>query len=239
MAYWMLLMDPRLFAGPNGPLLLAHLSGTPASLFGEYAVCRFDPDSMLMELDPNSPRLNDKLKNLGYDITPEAIEESKTEAIQDCTNEAQDAHAKVIEIFTAVHNEFVKSRTDDTLMNLFLDAAAVKYAVFGEVEWTSETVKRWQHKLSARPGQMYGWLSNILGEWKPERAEKFCRFATSSKQVPTNFKFEVGYHFTLNRIPAAYTCFSTVHVPDYPSQAALKAGLQKALDNSNDDYQFS
>ena len=64
----------------------------------------------------------------------------------------------------------------------FLDAAAVKYAVFGEVEWTSETVKRWQHKLSARSDKMYGWLSKILGKWGPERAQQFCRFATSSKQ---------------------------------------------------------
>lgn len=81
---------------------------------------------------------------------------------------------------------------------------------------------------------MYRWLSNILGQWEPSQAERFCRFATSSRQVPTDFNFNViNYSGGLERVPVAHTCFSTVDVPNYSDEATLKAGLEKALEFSD------
>ena len=58
-------------------------------------------------------------------------------------------------------------------------------------------------------------------------------FATSSRQVPTDFKFSViNYSGGLERVPVAHTCFSTVDVPNYRTEADLKKGLEKALEHS-------
>ena len=69
-----------------------------------------------------------------------------------------------------------------------------------------------------------------IRENKPSKAELFCWFATSSRQVPMHFKFNVAGYMSPNSLPVAHTCFSTVDIPDYESKDDLKAKLEKALD---------
>ena len=173
------------------------------------------------------------LKVLGF--------ESVDQAIQEYTKEVKDAHGKVIQAVKRVHEQFLVPRTGESdVTELLLDAAAVKYAVFGETEWTRPTVERWQRKLRNISGDHYEWFSEILEEWKPSKAELFCWFATSSRQVPMHFHFMVYADYDLKRVPVAHTCFSRVDIPRYRSKDALKAGLEKALEYGDvTDYQLA
>ena len=90
------------------------------------------------------------------------------------------------------------------------------------------------------------WFWQVVREMGAEQRTQLLHFCTGSARVPaTGFGSLMGYHgqqqrFRLQRLadedtarlPTASTCFNTLRLPPYPSEAELRGKLRVALAGS-------
>ena len=90
------------------------------------------------------------------------------------------------------------------------------------------------------------WFWQVVREMGAEQRTQLLHFCTGSARVPaTGFGSLMGYHeqqqrFRLQRLtdedtarlPTASTCFNTLRLPPYPSEAELRSKLRAALAGS-------